>query len=151
MVWIIGIVVVFLVIGALNKASEATKKAEEDRAFDQALQSRTAAETDRIRREVTAGPLSQMTDNEIKDLIAKSARELKQASDVGNGIGAIILLAGLGFGAFAGFTQEKWDPFFIFGAIGLGVGYGVAQLTIKSAKKTIAKRGLDPDRIEVAS
>jgi hypothetical protein len=147
--WVVGIVIVFLIISAVSKAGEAAKKAEESRAFDQALQSRTAAETDRIRREAAAGPLGQMSDNEIRDLIQKSARELKQASDIGSGIGAFILLAGLGFGAFAGFSQERWDPFVIFGLGGLGVGYWVAQLFIKSAKKTIKKRGLDPDRIQI--
>ena len=151
MAWIIGIVIVFLVIGALSKAGEATEKAEESRVFDQALQSRTAAETDRIRREHTSGPLSQMTDNEIKDLVTKSARELKQASAVGGGIGGFIILAGLGFGAFAGLVNEKWDPFIIFGVGGLGLGCWVCHLIIKSAKKTVAKRGLDPDRIYIAS
>jgi hypothetical protein len=149
--WIIGIIVVLLVVGALSKAGENAKKAEEAKAFDQALQSRTAAETDRIRREAGSGPLGQLTDNEIKDLIAKSARELKQANDIGNGIGGFIAFLGIGFGIFAALSAEKWDPLFIFGGFGFGLGYLISQAIIKSAKKAISKRGLDPDRIEISA
>lgn len=48
MFWIFVVVGVLLVLGALNKASETAKKVDENRAFDQALQTRTEAEIDRI-------------------------------------------------------------------------------------------------------
>ncbi|WP_434619965.1 hypothetical protein [Tabrizicola sp. M-4] len=149
MFWIFVVVGVLLVLGALNKASETAKKVDENRAFDQALQTRTEAEIDRIKRTSSGGPLAELTDNELRDLIARSARDLKQASDAGNGIGAFILLAGIAFGVFAALSAKEWGPLVVFGLAGLGVGYAVSQRFIKKAKAEIAKRGLDPDRIEI--
>lgn len=149
MFWILVIVGVFLVLGALNKASETAKKVDENRAFDQSLQTRTEAEIDRIRRTSSGGPLADMTENELRDLIARSARDLKQANDTGNSIGAFIFLAGIGFGAFAAMSAEEWGPFIVFGLGGLAIGYSVSQHFVKKAKAAIAKRGLDPDRVEI--
>lgn len=149
MIWVVVVIVGLLIVGGLSAVSSASKKSEENRKFEAGLDTRVLAEMDRLRRESQHQGIARMTDNELRDLVVRSARSLSQEINIANNIGAFIAAAGFLFGVFVAVSEQKWGPLFGFVVAGLGVGYFVSQAIIASMKKKYAAQGLDPKRLEI--
>lgn len=146
---IIGIILFISLIIAVSNSGKATKDAEKQRAFEATIQSRKAAEIDRIRREKTSGPLSRMSDNELGDLIQRSAEDLREAKNRANNLAGTVSFLGIVIGGFVAGSEGSLAPLIVIGLVGMIAGALSYQFVINHADNTIGERGLDPTRLKI--
>jgi hypothetical protein len=101
-----------------------------------------------IRREGGDNPLAAMSDEELRDLLLSSARNLRIENDRRL---VVLLVAGLValLAAILVATQNGVQGFGIALAVGAVVLYGINEILVRKSREPLLARGIDVERLRV--
>ncbi len=162
MIWIIGIIIVFVLIFAISSSGSKIADAQANAELENRMVSRIEAYRDFIRREGGKPEWEKMTDNELEDQIASAIRNYNKSHDGVGFISRIIFVVGCAAtvaGALFFFTKNFIDE---YGAgtstlilLGIGVGGGViiawvlSNLFRKKIDNDFINRGWDIEKLGI--
>lgn len=147
--WIIGIIIVVFVVGAVSSAAAKTEEAQKKLQFNEMARTRVDAYVDFLRRTSTRPELSGMSDLELKDMIGQKIRAYKTQTSGASAMGGIVFFAGACFGAWQGMVESSWMPFFFWLVIAGAAGLGAVTFFTRKIDEEFKTAGFEPDRLKI--
>lgn len=149
MAWIIGIVIVLALIGAVSSNAKQVEQTEKKAKLNRRREEVIAAYHDYIRRTESNSEWIQMSEIELKELLRKSIIDFNDQIGLSSaivGLGSIVCFF---VGVVHGARESSW--LILGGWIGGGLFLftGIAAWREERIKKEFASRGFDVTRLEV--
>lgn len=149
MAWVIGIVVVLIIIGAISSAASKNEEVQKKVEFNEMARSRVDAYVDYLRRTSNRTEFARMTDLELKDMIGQKVRAYKSQTSGASSIGGFVFFLGACFATWQGIAKESWGAFFIWGVIAIAVAVGLIMFLTKQIDNEFRTAGFEPERLKV--
>lgn len=149
MAWVIGVLVVLFIIGAMSSAASKTEEIQKKIEFNEIAKTRVDAYVDYLRRTSSRADFSRMTDLELRDLIGQKIRNYKSQTSGATSISGFALFLGMCFSAWQGVAERSWAVFFVFSVMSLFGAVVMVMFFTKRIDKEFENAGFEPERLKV--
>lgn len=141
-----GLVLIVLALGAAVFIRSAQQRVVSER--EAVTERRVDAYMTTIRREGGATPLAAMSDEELRDLLLSSARNLRIENDRRLMVLLVAAVVAL-LAAILVATQNGLQGFGIALAVGAVALYGLNEVLVRKSREPLLARGIDIERLRV--
>ena len=150
MIWIIGFIVVVLILGAISSVAETAGKAQKSAEFNSLLNVRVDAYQDYLRRTPEGERYEDMSNNELKELLATTIRQYKKEEKNSRIFPAIMSVGAVGFSLFVGIAEQNLIAGVVLGLLSGILGNAwLNKRARRDLEKKYRQKGFDVDRLRI--
>lgn len=157
MIWIFGIIIVAVLIFTISSSSSKVADAQASAEFNDRVDSRVKAYRDFIRRNDTKPEWTQMSDNELDDMISSTVTNYNESYEnvtfiplVGGFVGWLAVSLGI-----ASIIKDDYGVYGFLISVGLGIGIGIvtskmlSNLIHKNIDRRFLRAGWDISKLRL--